>query len=167
MQYCRLSSLLSCLNCNLFPSVEPVIKHSSNTSNKLFQLVSQQYCVARWAQCCTYYYPFTSCNVSSNTFTSCKLSQDVATSRSHVYSSQHFPVTNFNTEFIAIQFLDNWTCRVIPMEYFIKAIYYMAQVTSGKIARWEWLQTWQDFSVMIAGIMKIVNALWTKTNSKS
>ena len=32
----------------------------------------------------------------------------------------------------------------------------MAQVTSGKIARCDWLLTWQDFSVMTAGIMKIV-----------
>ena len=37
--------------------------------------------------------------------------------------------------------------------------YNMAQVTSGKIARCDWLLTWQDFSVMTAGIMKIVNAL--------
>ena len=43
----------------------------------------------------------------------------------------------------------------------------MAQVTSGKTARCDWLLTWQDFSVMTARIMKIVNALWTKTNSKS
>ena len=34
----------------------------------------------------------------------------------------------------------------------------MAQVTSGKIARCNWLLTWQDFAVMTAGIMKIVNA---------
>ena len=40
----------------------------------------------------------------------------------------------------------------------------MAQVTSGKITRCDWLRTWQGFSVMTAGIMKIVNA---KTNSKS
>ena len=37
--------------------------------------------------------------------------------------------------------------------------YYMAQVTSGKIACCDWLLTWRDFSVMTAGIMKIVNAL--------
>ena len=41
----------------------------------------------------------------------------------------------------------------------------MAQVTSGKITRCGWLLTWRDFSVMTAGIMKIVNVLWTKTNS--
>ena len=35
----------------------------------------------------------------------------------------------------------------------------MAQVTSGKIARCDWLLTWRDFSVITAGIMKIVNAL--------
>ena len=40
----------------------------------------------------------------------------------------------------------------------------MAQVTSGKIARCDWLLTWQDFPVitagiMTAGIMKIVKAL--------
>ena len=35
----------------------------------------------------------------------------------------------------------------------------MAQVTSGKTARCDWLLTWQDFSVMTARIMKIVNAL--------
>ena len=38
-------------------------------------------------------------------------------------------------------------------------IYYMVQVTFGKIARCYWLLMWQDFSVMTAGIMKIVNAL--------
>ena len=38
-------------------------------------------------------------------------------------------------------------------------VYYMVQVTSGKIARYDWLLTRQDFSVMTAGIMKIVNAL--------
>ena len=38
-------------------------------------------------------------------------------------------------------------------------IYYMAQVTSGKTTRCDWLLTWKDFSVMTAGIMKIVNAL--------
>ena len=38
-------------------------------------------------------------------------------------------------------------------------IYYMAQVNSGKIACCDWLLTGQDFSVMTAGIMKIVNAL--------
>ena len=43
----------------------------------------------------------------------------------------------------------------------------MAQVTSVKTARCDWLLTWQDFSVMPAGIMQIVNALWTKTNRKS
>ena len=43
----------------------------------------------------------------------------------------------------------------------------MAQVASGKIARCDWLLTWRDFSVMTAGIMKIVNALRTKTTSKS
>ena len=37
--------------------------------------------------------------------------------------------------------------------------YYMAQVTSGKFARCDWLLTWQDFSIMPAGIMQIVNAL--------
>ena len=35
----------------------------------------------------------------------------------------------------------------------------MAQVTSGKITRCDWLLTMRDFSVMTAGIMKIVNAL--------
>ena len=35
----------------------------------------------------------------------------------------------------------------------------MALVVSGKIARCDWLLTWRDFSVMTAGIMKIVNAL--------
>ena len=35
----------------------------------------------------------------------------------------------------------------------------MTQVTSGKIARCDWLLTLQDYSVMTAGIMKIVNAL--------
>ena len=33
----------------------------------------------------------------------------------------------------------------------------MAKVTSGKISRSDWLLTWQDFSVMTAGIMKIAN----------
>ena len=37
--------------------------------------------------------------------------------------------------------------------------YYMEQVTFGKIARCDWLLTWRDFSVMTAGIMKIVYAL--------
>ena len=46
-------------------------------------------------------------------------------------------------------------------------LYYAAQVTSTKIARCDWLLMCQDFSVMTAGIMKIVNALWTYTNSKS
>ena len=36
---------------------------------------------------------------------------------------------------------------------------YMAHVTSGKIARCDWLLMWQDFSVMTAAIIKIVNAL--------
>ena len=40
-----------------------------------------------------------------------------------------------------------------------KSYYYMVQVTSGKIARCDWLLTWRDLSVMTAGIMKIVNAL--------
>ena len=40
--------------------------------------------------------------------------------------------------------------------------YYMAQVTSSKIARCDWLLTWRNFSVMTPGIMKIVNALWKK-----
>ena len=41
----------------------------------------------------------------------------------------------------------------------------MAQVTSGKIARCDWLLAWQDFSVMTEGIMKLKpKAL---TNSKS
>ena len=35
----------------------------------------------------------------------------------------------------------------------------MAQVTSGKIARCDWLLAWQDFFVMTAGILKTVNAL--------
>ena len=39
----------------------------------------------------------------------------------------------------------------------------MVQVTSCKIARYDWLLTRRDFYV----IMKIVNALWTKTNAKS
>ena len=34
----------------------------------------------------------------------------------------------------------------------------MVQVTSGKIVCCDWLLTWQDFSVMTAVIMKIVNA---------
>ena len=38
----------------------------------------------------------------------------------------------------------------------IITVYYMAQVTSGKTARCDWLLTWQDFSVKTAGIMKIV-----------
>ena len=42
-------------------------------------------------------------------------------------------------------------------------VYNMAQITSGKIARCDWLLTWWDFSVMTAGIMKIVNAMWRKT----
>ena len=29
----------------------------------------------------------------------------------------------------------------------------MAKVTSGKIARCDWLLTWRDFSVMTAGIV--------------
>ena len=33
----------------------------------------------------------------------------------------------------------------------------MAQVTSGNIARCDWLLTWRD--LMTAGIMEIVNAL--------
>ena len=37
--------------------------------------------------------------------------------------------------------------------------YYVAQGTSCKIACCDWLLTWQEFSVMTAGIMKIVNAL--------
>ena len=41
----------------------------------------------------------------------------------------------------------------------VKVYYYMAQVTSGKIERCDWLLTWRDFSIMTAGIMKIVNAL--------
>ena len=36
----------------------------------------------------------------------------------------------------------------------ITLYYYMANVTSGKIAR----SDWQDFSVTTAGIMEIVNA---------
>ena len=35
----------------------------------------------------------------------------------------------------------------------------MAQVTSDKITRCDWLLTMRDFSVMTVGIMKIVNAL--------
>ena len=40
--------------------------------------------------------------------------------------------------------------------------YYMAQVTSGNIAHCDWLLAWRDYYVMTAGIMKMVNALWTK-----
>ena len=35
----------------------------------------------------------------------------------------------------------------------------MAQATSGKIMRCDWLQMRRDLSVMTAGIMNIVNAL--------
>ena len=42
----------------------------------------------------------------------------------------------------------------------------MALVTSGKIARCDWLLTRQDFSAMAAGIIKIVHALRTKTKLK-
>ena len=52
-------------------------------------------------------------------------------------------------------------------EYKDVHLHYMAQVTSGKITRCDWLLTWKDSPVMAAGIMKIVNAPWTKTNSKS
>ena len=38
----------------------------------------------------------------------------------------------------------------------------MAEVTSGKIVRCDWLLTWRDFFVMTAAIMKIVNALLTR-----
>ena len=41
----------------------------------------------------------------------------------------------------------------------IQMFYYVAQVTSGNITRCDWLLTWEDFSVMTVGIMKIVNAL--------
>ena len=37
--------------------------------------------------------------------------------------------------------------------------YYMAQVTPGEITHCGWLLTRRDFSVMTAGIIKIVNAL--------
>ena len=42
----------------------------------------------------------------------------------------------------------------LKVKLLFKKTYYMAQVTSGKIARCDWLLTWQD-----RGIMKIVNAL--------
>ena len=38
--------------------------------------------------------------------------------------------------------------------------YYVAQATSRKTARCDWLLTWQDYSVMTDGIMPIVNAMW-------
>ena len=37
--------------------------------------------------------------------------------------------------------------------------YYVAQATSRKTARCDWLLTWQDYSVMTDGIMPIVNAM--------
>ena len=42
----------------------------------------------------------------------------------------------------------------------------MAQVTSGKITRCDWSLMWQDFSVITAGIMKIVNASVNKNKLK-
>ena len=37
---------------------------------------------------------------------------------------------------------------------------YVAQVSPGKIARFDWFLTWRDFSVLVtAGITQIVNAL--------
>ena len=42
----------------------------------------------------------------------------------------------------------------------------MAEVTSGRIARCDWLLTWQDFSVITAAIMKIVTALVNKNKLK-
>ena len=38
----------------------------------------------------------------------------------------------------------------------VVSFYYMAQVTSGKITRCDWLPTWHDFSVTSAGIMKLL-----------
>ena len=38
--------------------------------------------------------------------------------------------------------------------------YYVAQVSPGKIARFDWFLTWRDFSALVtAGITQIVNAL--------
>ena len=59
-----------------------------------------------------------------------------------------------------------WQNNVIS-SFLLIYIYYIAQVTSSKIARCDWLLTWRDFSVMPAGIMQTVNALWTKTSRKS
>ena len=39
---------------------------------------------------------------------------------------------------------------------YIKDIYYMAQVTSGKIARCDWWLTWRDLSLITAGTLKIM-----------
>ena len=77
-----------------------------------------------------------------------------------------------NTQTAIVQpifnFITSWSQIPIPISTFPNnMIYYMAQVTSGKMAHCDWLLTWRDFSVMTAGIMTIVNALWTKTNSKS
>ena len=52
-----------------------------------------------------------------------------------------------------------------PVGYY-RSLYYMAQVTSRKIVRCDWLLAWQDFSVMTAGITKIVNALVNKNKLK-
>ena len=57
-----------------------------------------------------------------------------------------------------------WTWQVMQINI---VQYYMANDTSGKIARCDWSLSWRDFSVTTAGIMKIVNSLWTKTNSTS
>ena len=75
----------------------------------------------------------------------------------------------YNSGTCAISGVDAYKCTCLPgstgetcktRKYFITLlIYYIAQVTSGKITRCDWLLTWHDFSVMTAGIMKIVNAL--------
>ena len=51
----------------------------------------------------------------SNTFPCCKLPQDIATSRSHFYSSQHFPAT-CDAEFVAQQVAraGSNTCSITP-----------------------------------------------------
>ena len=54
----------------------------------------------------------------------------------------------------------------LDLYYGIELFYHMAQVTSGKIARCDWFLTWRDFSVMTAGIMKIVNCPVNKNKLK-
>ena len=52
-------------------------------------------------------------HLSSNTFPCCKLPQDVATSRSHFCTSQHFPA-NCNTEFVAQMLQEHVVIPAIP-----------------------------------------------------